>query len=108
LNLDFVFAKKLFHPELKIHEKSGNITKIVGQSVSLVTISSICLVHHSIKKSGKGKTLFKFILKISGNPHQFFETFVFNVIQKSLFDQFEFHKFIKGEFNLLKELYELF
>jgi hypothetical protein len=47
----------------KIQLKSGNITYKVGKSVSLLTISSICLVTQSIKKSGNGIILviFNFI-----------------------------------------------
>jgi hypothetical protein len=56
-----------FHLEIpsNIPEKSGRITKTVGKSVNLFTISSICLVTQPIRNPGKAAILFCFICTIS-------------------------------------------
>jgi len=58
LKVSETFVVKFSQEESIIQEKSGRIIKSVGKSVSFVTISSICLVTHSIRKSGNGQTLF--------------------------------------------------
>jgi hypothetical protein len=53
----FSFSSSDFSQKSNTPEKSGSIINTVGKSVSLVTISSICLVTHHIRKSGNGDIL---------------------------------------------------
>jgi hypothetical protein len=52
-----IFSGSSGSPKSSIPEKSGRIINTVGKSVSLFTISSICLVTHHIKKSGNAEIL---------------------------------------------------
>lgn len=58
------------HSQSNIQLKSGSITNTVGKSVSLLAISSICLVTQSINQLGNDHILGICIFTISSKLHQ--------------------------------------